>query len=233
MNETPHILVVDDEPEIRDMLDEYLVKQGYRVSTAGDGTQMLEVFDSTPVHLVLLDVNMPGEDGFTLARELREHHTVGIIMLTSASEVVDKVVGLEVGADDYVTKPFEPRELLARIKSVLRRMASEPILQNAGPATVAFGAFTLNVDTRKLFDSNDDEIELTSMEFDLLKAFADNPNRVLERDRLLDLAGRRDGDPFDRSIDIRVSRLRRKVEIDPKKPQIIKTVHGVGYMFVP
>ena len=233
MNDTPHILVVDDEPEIRDMLDEYLVKQGYRVSTAGDGAEMLDVFGKTPVHLVLLDVNMPGEDGFTLARELREHHTVGIIMLTSASEVVDKVVGLEVGADDYVTKPFEPRELLARIKSVLRRMASEPILENAGPTAVAFGAFTLNTDARKLFDSESREIELTSMEFDLLKAFADNPNRVLERDRLLDLAGRRDGDPFDRSIDIRVSRIRRKIEIDPKKPQIIKTVHGVGYMFVP
>ena len=232
-----NVLIVDDEPDICEMVQEYLEKQGFTVRSASGGEEMWQRLAEDQVHLVLLDVNMPGTDGFTLARELRESHDLGIIMLTSASDVVDKVVGLEIGADDYVTKPFSPRELTARIKTVLRRVTQQaafaPELEDDVDEVARFGHCRLNLASRKLIGPDGDEITITSMEFDLLKAFADNPNRVLNRDRLLDLAGRRDGDPFDRSIDIRVSRIRRKVEPDPKKPETIKTVHGVGYMYVP
>lgn len=237
MTEMAHILVVDDEPELREMVEEYLSRQGFAVLTAGDGAAMRKVMAEHPVDLVLLDVTMPGEDGFTLARFLREHHQVGIIMVTAATDVVDRVVGLETGADDYITKPFNPRELLARIKSVLRRMAAGA---EAGSSTsdmvpdgIRFGRCLLNLDAHKLFDEKGLEIPLTSMEFDLLQAFATHPNRVLSRDQLLELAHHGDWDPFDRSIDIRVTRLRRKIESDPAKPQTIRTVRGAGYIFVP
>lgn len=237
MTEKSHILVVDDEPELREMVEEYLSRQGFAVFGAGDGAAMRKVMAEQPVDLVLLDVTMPGEDGFTLARFLREHHQVGIIMLTAANDVVDRVVGLETGADDYITKPFNPRELLARIKSVLRRMAARPeagsSASNTLPDGIRFGRCLLNLDTHKLFDEKGLEIPLTSMEFDLLQAFATHPNRVLSRDQLLELAHHGDWDPFDRSIDIRVTRLRRKIEADPARPQTIRTVRGAGYIFVP
>jgi two-component system phosphate regulon response regulator OmpR len=246
MTENARILVVDDEPELREMVDEYLSAKGYAVFQAHSGVAMREVLAEHPVDLVLLDVKMPGEDGFTLARYLREHHDVGIIMLTAVSEMVDRIVGLEMGADDYVTKPYDPRELLARVKSVLRRVAPPPTdgqkegeAQKAVDGTgaqsggIPFGRCMLDMESHRLFDDEGSEIQITSMEFDLLKAFATHPNRVLSRDQLLDMAHNRDWDPFDRSIDIRIARIRRKIEMDPGKPQVIKTVRGAGYIFVP
>ncbi|MDX1656279.1 MAG: response regulator [Candidatus Competibacteraceae bacterium] len=231
------ILVVDDELELREMMEEYLSTQGMTVFTASGGTAMRQVLAQHGVDLVLLDVRMPGEDGLTLARYLRQQHRVGIIMLTAAGDTVDRVVGLEVGADDYIAKPFDPREVLARIKSVLRRLSTPPPpAQNKAadqPAGIGFGRCILNLESHQLFDRDGVEIPITSMEFDLLKAFATHPNRVLSRDQLLNMAHNRDWEPFDRSIDIRVTRLRRKVEEDPAKPQTIKTVRGAGYLFVP
>lgn len=243
------ILAVDDEPDIRELLDEYLSSQGFEVVTAENGAAMRQVLEQRQdFDLVLLDINMPGEDGLSLARFLREHHRVGIIMLTAAADVVDRIIGLEMGADDYVTKPFDPRELLARIKSVLRRGAlpasdsaadntsSQTAVENSNAVnnTVLFGRCMLDLEAHKLFvRESGEEVPITSMEFDLLQAFAARPNRVLSRDQLLDLAHNRDWEPFDRSIDIRIARLRRKIEMDPAKPQTIKTVRGAGYIFVP
>jgi two-component system phosphate regulon response regulator OmpR len=237
MSDKTHILVVDDEPDLREMIEEYLVQQGFSVTTAENGAVMRRMMAEQPVDLVLLDIRMPGEDGLSLARFLRERYPVGIIMLTAADEVVDRVVGLEIGADDYLGKPFDPRELLARIKSVLRRLTLGAIQDAASidpvPTGVRFGRCRLNLESHQLFDLNGAEIPITSMEFDLLQAFATHPNRVLTRDRLLDMAHSRDWEPFDRSIDIRITRIRRKIEADPAKPQTIKTVRGKGYIFVP
>ena len=232
------VLIVDDEPDLREMVAEYLAKQGFEVDTAENGAVLRRIVAEQSFDLVLLDINMPGEDGLSLARFLREQYRLGIIMLTAASDTVDRIIGLEMGADDYVTKPFDPRELLARIKSVLRRssVAAEPATANdtEHTDTVHFGRCLLDLGNHKLFAVDDgEEIPLTSMEYDLLKAFAEHPNRVLSRDQLLDLAHNRDWEPFDRSIDIRITRIRRKVEADPGKPQTIKTIRGAGYMFVP
>ena len=236
MSESPRILVVDDDSDVRFMLRRYLDRHGFHVEAVEDGAHMREIIAEQEFDLVVLDLNMPGEDGFSLARFLRDNHPVGIIMLTAASEVVDRIVGLEVGADDYVTKPFEPRELLARIKSVLRRMegaaTSAADQQGSAHSRVSFGVCTLDLDARKLFGEHDEEITITSMEYDLLKAFSENPNKVLSRDQLLNLAHNRDWEPFDRSIDIRIARLRRKIEPDPAKPKVIKTVRGAGYIYV-
>jgi len=234
-DESPRILVVDDDDDVRWLLKRYLGGHGLTVEAVADGAAMRHVLAARSFDLVVLDLGLPGEDGLTLARYLREHHDVAIVMLTAAAEVVDRVIGLELGADDYVTKPFEPRELLARIKSVLRRVraAASKARAVAGAGRVRFGKRVLDLEAYALYDENDNEIRITSMEFDLLKAFAEHPNRVLSRDQLLNLAHNRDWEPFDRSIDIRIARLRRKVEPDPAKPQVIKTVRGVGYMFVP
>ena len=235
MSESHRILVVDDDSDVRFMLKRYLARYGFQVDTVENGARMREVIGKGDFDLVVLDLNMPGEDGISLARYLRDNHRVGIIMLTAAAEVVDRIVGLEVGADDYVTKPFEQRELLARIKSVIRRLkgASPPSAERSPEQgqRIAFGECSLDLDARKLYGEDGQEITITSMEFDLLKAFADNPNKVLSRDQLLNLAHNRDWEPFDRSIDIRITRLRRKIEPDPKKPQIIKTVRGAGYIY--
>ena len=249
-----HVLVVDDEVEVRDALREYLLRHRLDVSTADGGQAMRAILAAAaatprPVDLVILDIRMPGEDGLSLARELRAKGGVGILMLTAEGEVVDRVVGLEVGADDYLAKPFDPRELLARVRSVLRRVRPVPP-PSAGPAPdghapdaqppalprreVRFGRCILDLDARRLRTCEDGEdVPITAMEFDLLEVFAANPDRVLTRDWLLDLAHHRDEEPFERSIDVRVSRLRRKVELDPSKPAVIKTVRGGGYMFVP
>ncbi|HCK80219.1 MAG TPA: response regulator [Candidatus Competibacter sp.] len=237
MSDRAHIVIVDDEPELREMVEEYLTKQGFKITAAEDGPTMRHIVAEQAVDLVLLDVKMPGEDGLSLARFLREHHPVGIIMLTAAGEVVDRIVGLEMGADDYISKPFDPRELLARVKSVLRRLHSraEAAERATEPELVGirFGKYVLNLESHQLFNTDGEEITITGMEFDLLKAFATHPNRVLTRDQILDLAHNRNWDPFDRSIDVRITRIRRKIEKDPAKPQIIKTVWGKGYLFVP
>jgi two-component system phosphate regulon response regulator OmpR len=230
-----HIIVVDDEPGIRETIQEYLELHDFRVTTAGGGEELRRVIEDNEADLVLLDIRMPGEDGLSLARFLRAEKQVGIIMLTAAGEVVDRIVGLEMGADDYLAKPVDLRELLARIKAVLRRSERGPAADEAeaadGVRLARFGGFTLNLESHKLFDAEGGEIPLTGMEFDLLKAFADNPNRVLTRDQLLNLAHNRDWEPFDRSIDIRIARIRRKIESDPAKPQVIKTVRGAGYIY--
>jgi two-component system phosphate regulon response regulator OmpR len=227
------LLVVDDETEICDVLADYFKRQGFRVATALSAVQARERFAERVPGLVILDLRMPGEDGLSLASWIRNaHRRVGIVMLTTADSVVDRVVGLEMGADDYVPKPFDPRELLARVRSVWRRL--HPLTSLPGdPSMVRFGPCQLNLDKHTLSDANGQDVPLTSMEFDLLKLFALNPNRVLNRDQIMELAHHRGWEVFDRSIDLRVMRLRRKIEGDPDKPEVIKTVRGVGYMFVP
>jgi two-component system phosphate regulon response regulator OmpR len=241
MSNSPHIAVVDDEVQIREAVGEYLELHGFEVSLA-DGGQALRaiVTGDKPVDLAILDINMPGEDGLSIARYLREHSSIGIIILTGAGQTLDRIIGLEIGADDYMAKPFDLRELLARVKSVLRRVAAASSAaassapgSGAGEDEIRVGRLTLNAAARKLFDENGEEVQLTSMEYDLLYAFAGNANHVLNRDQLLDLSHSQNSDPFDRSIDVRISRLRRKIETDPSKPRILKTIRGAGYMFVP
>ncbi len=234
------ILIVEDDSSVREVLAEYLGTHGYEVVQADRGTAMREAVANSLPDVVLLDVNLPGEDGLTLARYLREHFDVGIIMVTGATETADRVAGLEVGADDYVTKPFELRELRARVKSVLRRMQARSPAEPVGAASgappssrVRVGVCALELVSRQLFAMEGDEIPITAMEFDLLKVFVERPNQVLTRDQLLTLTRNREWEPFDRSIDIRIARVRRKVEADPEHPQAIRTVRGAGYMFVP
>jgi two-component system phosphate regulon response regulator OmpR len=227
------ILVVDDDADLRWMVNKYLSKHDFSVTLAEDGEQMRAELDRDTFDLAILDINLPGEDGLSLARYLRGNYQIGIIMLSAAAEVFDRIVGLEMGADDYVTKPFEPRELLARVKSVLRRLDSNAKADtDSTTKRVKFGEYSLDLESHQLFDKDNQQVSLTSMEFDLLKAFAENPNKVLNRDQLLNLSHNRDWDPFDRSIDIRITRLRRKIEKQPSSPQIIKTVRGAGYIFV-
>ena len=230
---TQRVLIVDDDAVIRETTEDYLSEQGYEVSQAADGAQMRAAFSAGVPHLVLLDLNLPGEDGLSLTRWLRANHDVGIIMVTGAGEVIDRVVGLEVGADDYLGKPFDLRELLARVKSVLRRTSSKPAAA-AGKAgeRVKVGRCQLDLATHQLTDEKGAEIPITGMEFDLLRVFVEHANRVLSRDQLLTLTRNREWEPFDRSIDIRIARLRRKIEADPEKPAAIRTVRGAGYMFV-
>jgi len=195
---------------------------------------MRAAFSAASPDVVLLDLNLPGEDGLALTRWLRANHDVGIIMITGAGEVVDRVVGLEVGADDYLAKPFDPRELRARLTSVLRRTRSKPAAQReaAGGQRVRVGRCLLDLDTHQLTDQTGAELPITGMEFDLLRVFIEHANRVLTRDQLLTLTRNREWEPFDRSIDIRIARLRRKIEADPSRPAAIRTVRGAGYMFV-
>jgi two-component system phosphate regulon response regulator OmpR len=229
------ILIVDDDGDIRQSIGEYLSGHGYEVALAENGEAMRKAIAQALPDVVLLDLRLPGEDGLSLARWLRERHDVAIIMVTAAGEVVDRVVGLEVGADDYLAKPFDPRELRARLKSVLRRTrgaapAGKPA---AGGKRVKVGRCTLDLATHQLFDPKGEELPLTSMEFDLLRVFAERPNQVLSRDQLLNHTRNRDWEPFDRSIDIRIARLRKKIEADPDKPRAIKTVRGAGYIYIP
>jgi len=230
------ILVVDDEEDVRDLIVESLSSSGYEVLEAGSGAAMREVLAKRVPNLVLLDIGLPGEDGLSLARYLRERYDLGIIMVTGAGEVIDRIIGLEVGADDYLAKPFDPRELRARIKSVQRRYqrsSSAPAdTDTAQGEQLRFGPYVLDLTAQRL-DRGDEEIPLTHMEFELLKIFAERPNRVLTRDQILNLTQNRDWDPYDRSIDIRIARLRRKIETDPAKPNYIRTVRGAGYKFVP
>lgn len=238
MAEQARLLVVDDDAEVRRLLCDYLGGQGYRVRDYPDSAALRQALDEELPDLVLLDVGLPGEDGLSLARFLREHHDLPVIMISGAGTPLDRIVGLEVGADDYLVKPFELRELLARVRSVLRRYRAAPAAraaaepQSAEQTGISLGRFRLELDSRRLRDEQGADIELTAMEFDLLQAFAQRPNRPLSRDQLLNLTQNRDWSPFDRSIDIRIARLRRKLEDDPEKPQIIRTLRGVGYMLV-
>jgi two-component system phosphate regulon response regulator OmpR len=235
MDTRPHIVVVEDETTQRDQLIEYLSRQGFRVSGAENGDALRRLIGRDLPSLVMLDVGLPGEDGFALARWLRERSgKVGIIMVTAATDTVDRVVGLETGADDYIPKPFEPRELLARVKSVLRRVGANAGFAATAGARVRMGCRVLDLDRRVLCNPvSGSEDKLAASEFDLLKVFAENPNRPLMRDWLLEVTAHRDMDSFDRSIDLRITRLRRKIESDPAHPEAIRTVRGVGYMFVP
>ncbi|MGE5269222.1 MAG: response regulator [Thiohalocapsa sp.] len=234
MSDNGHILVVDDQQEICDVVEEYLTGEGYRVSTAHDGAGMRRVLSQAHVDLVILDLMLPGEDGLSLARALRSESTIGIIILTGRGETVDRIIGLEMGADDYLPKPFHLRELLARVKSVLRRVQSRSgeVAQPAR-ARVHFAGWSLDLSSRELLSPSGEEVRLTTGEFDLLAAFVNNANQVLSRDRLLDLARNREAGPFDRTIDVQVGRLRRKLEDDPQNPTLIKTVRGSGYIFTP
>jgi DNA-binding response OmpR family regulator len=233
----PSLLMVDDEPELRTLLAEYFGKQGFAVDTAADAAAARQRFAAAPPAVAILDVHMPGEDGLSLARWIREHHpATGIVMLTTAAEAMDRIIGLEVGADDYVPKPFELRELLARVKSLLRRLApasnGEAGAPPAAAKAVRFGQCLLHLDERRLVGADGVEIALTASEFDLLALFARAPNRPLNRDQIMEQAHNRGWDVFDRSIDLRIMRLRRKIERNPDKPEVIKTVRNVGYVFV-
>ena len=230
----PHIAVLDDEVDITQLLANYLQSQGFRVSQLHTGRALMALMASDAPALVLLDLGLPGEDGFTIARQLREHWRCGLVIVTGRGDSVDKIVGLEVGADDYVTKPFDLRELLARIKAVLRRMTPA----EAAPATPArsklrFAGWELDTAARRLTGPQGEEVALTTGEFDLLRAFAQSPGRVLSRDFLLENTRGREAAPFDRTIDVQVGRLRKKLEVDAEDPQIIKSVRGAGYILVP
>ncbi|HWK45819.1 MAG TPA: response regulator [Stellaceae bacterium] len=234
MMNTDHILIVDDHEDICELVQNYLSGEGYRVTAAHDGPSMRRAMALTPVDLVLLDLMLPGEDGLTLARRLREESSIGIIILTGRGETVDRIIGLEMGADDYLPKPFHLRELLARVKSVLRRASDRTVKPGAAAqAAAVFAGWRLDLATRQLLSPAGSEVRLTTGEFDLLAAFVANANQVLSRDRLLDLARNREAGPFDRTIDVQVGRLRRKLEDDPQNPTLIKTVRGTGYIFTP
>ncbi|MBV7416501.1 MULTISPECIES: response regulator [Aeromonas] len=229
---SPHILVVDDHSEIRDLLKRFLEQHGMRVSCARDGKEMKRLLDEREFDLLVLDLMMPGEDGLTLCRELRVKSRLPIIMLTAMGEETDRIIGLEMGADDYLAKPFNPRELLARIKAVMRRTQADP--QPAPEALtrdLRFDRWLLDINRRELVDEEGVGLSLSTAEFDLLRVFLERPQRVLSRDQLLDLARGRETVAFDRAIDTLVSRLRRKLERDPKNPELIKTIWGGGYLF--
>jgi two-component system OmpR family response regulator len=231
MEASPHILVVDDSADIREPLAKYLVKKGIRVSTANGGTEMRRLLKTSAVDLVVLDIMMPGEDGLSLCRMLRETTDIPVILLTAMSEETDRVVGLEIGADDYVTKPFNPRELLARIRAVLRR--SQALPKSAAAAETAklrFDRWILDTARRELIDADGVGVPLSTAEFRMLTVFLRRPHMVLSREQLLDLTSGRSLEPFERSIDNQVSRLRKKIEADPKSPAILKTVWGGGYV---
>lgn len=232
MSEQPHLIVVDDHRDIRETLARYLGQHGYRVQTAADGPALRQLMRAAAVDLVVLDIMMPGEDGLSLCRWLRESHAVPVILLTAVAEDTDRIVGLEMGADDYVTKPFNPRELLARIKAVLRRAQSLPPQRNtAASRTLRFAGWTLDTAAQTLTDRAGATTDLSTGEFRLLNAFLGHPGMTLSRDQLLDLTRGRDAEVYDRSIDNQVSRLRRKIEPDPSQPTLIKTVWGGGYAF--
>jgi DNA-binding response OmpR family regulator len=228
----PHIVIVEDEAAGREMLSTYLTARGYRVTATASGAGLRRLVEREMPALVLLDIGLPDEDGLALARWLRERsNKVSIIMVTSAGDTVDRILGLETGADDYLPKPFEPRELLARIKSVLRRTEVGAVVSKG--ARLRMGKRILDLEKHVLVDEKGAEEPLSASEFDLLKLFAENPNRALERNWMLERIGHRDMNAFDRAIDLRINRIRRKIEHDPEHPVAIRTVWGVGYMFVP
>lgn len=231
MNRTPHILVVDDDPKIRNGISGYLKDHGLRVTTAADGKAMMRQLEAGAHDVVLLDVMLPGEDGLSLLRRLRRDHAVPVLMLTAMAGEADRVVGLESGADDYICKPFSLREVLARVRVVLRRREEAASRPELLATRFVFAGWTFDTGTRVLRSPEGTQVELTTGEFDLLQAFVEHPHRVLNRDQLLDLARGRSSVAVDRSIDVLVMRLRRKIEADPQVPSLIKTVRNGGYVF--
>lgn len=238
MNNKVHILVVDDDTEIRNLLVQVLKSYNYEVSSAKDGVELFEIIEQQEIHLIILDIMLPGEDGLVLCQKLRNITKIPIIMLTAAGSDTDRIVGLELGADDYMAKPFNPRELVARIKAVLRRTnesisALVATSENTSQATegMEFNNWMLALHSRKLVSPDGIDVDLSSGEYVLLKVFVNAPQQVLSRDQLLDYTQHRASGPFDRSIDVQVSRLRQKIEVNPKKPALIKTVRGGGYVF--
>lgn len=226
-----HILVVDDDREIRDLLARFLGRNGYRVTAARDGREMRRALADWKIDLVILDLMLPGEDGLSLCRELRTRSQLPVVMLTILGEETDRILGLEMGADDYLAKPFNPRELLARVKAVLRRSQGAAAPTRGSAIALRFAGWRLDRGLRRLESPDGLVIDLTAGEFDLLATFAEHPQQVLTRDQLLDLTQGRTETPFERSIDMQVSRLRRKIEADPREPELIKTVRGGGYVF--
>ena len=229
MDRTDHVLVVDDDAELRKLLGEYLERSGFRVSLATDGREMRSALEASPPDIVVLDVMLPGDSGLTLCRDLRAGSSLPVIMLTARAEEIDRILGLEMGADDYLAKPFSPRELLARIKSILRRTRALPPTQSDAHR-LRFAGWTLDLDARQLVAPDGVVVALSGAEFRLLSVFAEHPNRVLDRNQLMDLTVGRDGTPFDRSIDVQVSRLRVRLRDDAREPRIIKTVRSEGYV---
>lgn len=230
--DAPQLLVVDDDPGIRELLCQYLGEQGYGVFAVEDGKAMDAWLADNSADLVILDLMLPGEDGLSLARRLRSDHKLPIIMISARGEDVDRIVGLEVGADDYLPKPFNPRELLARIRAVLRRNRPVADSEEDAVAKYEFGPFRLEPDKRALYRDSS-EVDLSRAEFELLEVLVNHPNRVLSRDFIMECLGGNDRDPFDRSIDVRVTRLRHKIEEDPAQPRFVRTVWGIGYQFTP
>jgi two-component system OmpR family response regulator len=231
MNATEHILLVDDDREIRMLVGDYLKRNGYRVSLAADGRQMREVIAGSSIDLIVLDLMLPGEDGLSLCRDLRTRSDLPVLMLTARTEPIDRVLGLEMGADDYLAKPFEPRELLARIRSILRRVRSLPHRNAKDPIhRWRFAGWVLDGQTRQLVSPHGVVVALSGAEYRLLQAFLTHPNRVLTRDQLMDLARSREADPYDRSIDLRISRLRQKLGDNARAPNLIKTLRNEGYI---
>jgi two-component system, OmpR family, response regulator len=233
MSNAQHIVVVDDEAAARDMVGDYLRMHGFTVSLCDGGASLWAELEKGRPDLIVLDLNMPEEDGLSIIRDLKHRGGVPVIMLTATASPIDRVVGLELGADDYLAKPCELRELLARVRSVLRRAAPAAAPAAEAGNQVRFGTKWLDLDVRLLRDDEGNEHPLTASEYNLLKAFAENPKRVLTRERLLELANARDAEAFDRAVDIRIMRIRRKIEPDPSHPRVIRTVRGGGYLFSP
>lgn len=234
MNAPTEIFVVDDEPGLRGMIEDYLGMQGFRVSGAGNGADLDRLMISKTPDLILLDINMPGESGFSIVRRLRSAaERMGIIMLTANADERSKLLALGHGADDYLVKPFEVRELLARVRSVLRRMPTLPLDAQRPRRSLSLGRFRLDLDGKRLLDAAGEDVEISSMEYELLEAFARHPHQVLTRERLCELAHGRPLGEADRSVDIRIARLRKKLEADPSRPELFKTVRGEGYLFEP
>jgi len=235
MSQPHHVVVVDDEPAIGELIRNYLSRHGFVVTTVADGEGLSRTMAAEAVDLVLLDLGLPGEDGLSIVRHIRSFSNVGVIILTGSGEAVDRIVGLELGADDFIGKPFDLRELLARIRSVIRRTGGASTV-DAGehrPKCVRFVGWKLDLASRRLFAPDGGEVALTTGEFELLQVFTDNPNKVLTRDRLLQATRNRDAGPYDRAIDMQIARMRRKIEAEPERPALIKSVRGAGYIFTP
>ncbi len=226
------ILVVDDDPDVRDIVERCLGDAGYQVWTHEDGSGVFDAVSEHGIDLAVIDLMLPDTDGLMLTRKLKEHSDIGVVILSGRSETTEKIIGLEVGADDYLSKPFEPRELLARVRSVLRRLGQDSAVESSAKTTIfSFEDWRLDVTARTLTSPGDESVELSSGEFNLLKAFVEHPNRVLSRDQLLDYTHANDTPAFDRSVDVRVGRVRKKIEADHQNPQFIKTIRNGGYMF--